>query len=123
LKDWAYRHGVNLVHIQPGKPTQNAYIQRFNRTCRNEVLDRFVFTSLDDVRRMTEDWRHRYNHHRPHRFWTAWHRSPSLGHLHQPMLSQPDLCRSRWAITDCTKKEPGLRRAPCQTSRSFDQNL
>jgi putative transposase len=45
---------------------QNAYIERFNRTFRTEVLDRYVFTSLDEVRRMTEDWRQRYNHDQPH---------------------------------------------------------
>ena len=67
LRQWAERNGVTLVHIQPGKPTQNAYIERFNRSLRTEVLDRYVFTSLGEVRRMTEDWRHRYNHHRPHR--------------------------------------------------------
>lgn len=67
LKQWAKDHGVDLIHIQPGKPTQNAYIERFNRTLRTEVLDRFVFTTLDEVRRMTEDWRNRYNHQRPHR--------------------------------------------------------
>jgi len=67
LKQWAKDHGVDLIHIQPGKPTQNAYIERFNRTLRTEVLDRFVFTTLEEVRRMTEDWRHRYNHQRPHR--------------------------------------------------------
>lgn len=67
LKQWAQRYGVSLIHIQPGKPTQNAYIERFNRTFRTEVLDRFVFTTLDEVRRMAEDWRHRYNHQRPHR--------------------------------------------------------
>lgn len=67
LQNWAAHHGVALIHIQPGKPTQNAYIERFNRTFRTEVLDRYVFETLHDVRRMTDDWRHRYNHHRPHR--------------------------------------------------------
>jgi putative transposase len=67
LADWARRHFVDLAFIQPGKPTQNAYIERFNRTYRTEVLDRYIFNSLNEVRRMTEDWRHRYNHQRPHR--------------------------------------------------------
>lgn len=66
LQAWAQQHGVELVHIQPGKPTQNAYIERFNRTFRTEVLNRYVFMSLSEVRRMTEDWRRRYNHDRPH---------------------------------------------------------
>lgn len=59
--EWAERNSVELVHIQPGKPTQNAYIERFNRALRTEVLNRYVFTSLTEVRRMTEEWRHRYN--------------------------------------------------------------
>lgn len=71
LRDWARRHGVELVHIQPGKPTKNALIERFNRTKRTEVLDRYVFNSMPEVRRMTEDRRHRYNHHRPHRSLTG----------------------------------------------------
>ena len=67
LAQWAQQQGIELVHIQPGKPTQNAYIERFNRTFRTEVLDRYVFTTLAEVRCMAEDWRHRYNHDRPHR--------------------------------------------------------
>jgi len=67
LRQWAQRRGIELIHIQPGKPTQNAYIERFDRNFRTEVLGRYVFTNLNEVRRMAEDWRHRYNYDRPHR--------------------------------------------------------
>lgn len=66
LADWAANHGIDLRFIQPGKPTQNAYIEKFNRTYRTEVLDCYVFEILEEVRRMTEEWRHRYNHERLH---------------------------------------------------------
>lgn len=66
LAQWARDHQVELCFIQPGKPTQNALIERFNRTLRTEVLDRYVFNSMNEVRQMLEDWRHRYNHQRPH---------------------------------------------------------
>jgi putative transposase len=66
LRQWAFAHGIELQFIQPGKPTQNAYIERFNRTYRTEVLDRYIFNTLTDVRTMTEDWRKRYNEERPH---------------------------------------------------------
>ena len=54
----AKQRGVELVHIQPRKPTQNAYIERFNRSLQTGVLDRYVFTSLNEVRRMTTVWQH-----------------------------------------------------------------
>ena len=66
LAAWCEAHGVRLHHIQPGKPNQNAYIERFNRTYRTEVLDAWVFTSLAEVRQVTEEWLERYNTERPH---------------------------------------------------------
>ncbi|MDM7456350.1 MAG: transposase [Tepidimonas sp.] len=66
LARWAQsKGGIALNQIQPGKPTQNAYVERFNKTFRTEVLDCQVFDSLQQVRDMTADWLHRDNH-RPH---------------------------------------------------------
>ena len=66
LAQWAERHGVQLVFIQPGRPMQNGIVERFNRTYREEVLDCYVFETLGEVRRMTADWIDRYNEQRPH---------------------------------------------------------
>ena len=66
LHDWAERRGVALHFIQPGKPNQNASIERFNRTDRREVLDACLFASLADVRAETEAWLTTYNTERPH---------------------------------------------------------
>ena len=63
---WAERNDVKLHHIQPGRPTQNAYIERFNRTLRNEVLDAYMFDDLDEVRDHAWEWMIDYNEERPH---------------------------------------------------------
>ncbi|MGZ1568768.1 MULTISPECIES: integrase core domain-containing protein [Xanthomonas] len=107
LRQWAQQHGVTLIHIPPGKPTQNAYIERFNRTFRTEVLDRFVFTTLEEVRRMAEDWRHRYNHQRPHRSLAACHPSASQWHNYKPPLILSDL-RKRGRFTIRSKTEGSI---------------
>lgn len=66
LRDWCDKHGITLQFIQPGKPNQNAYIERFNRTYRKEILNAWIFTSLAEVRALSEDWRVMYNTERPH---------------------------------------------------------
>ena len=66
LETWAAKHQVTLDFIQPGKPAQNAYIERFNRTYREEVLDLYLFQSLTEVRNITASWLREYNHERPH---------------------------------------------------------
>ena len=63
---WSEAHGVALGFIQPGKPTQNSYVERFNRTYRTEVLDLYVFNSLAEVREATEEFIREYNEERPH---------------------------------------------------------
>ena len=64
---WAYANGVKLHFIQPGKPTQNAYIESFNGKFRDECLNEHVFVSLDEARIKIENWRLDYNANRPHR--------------------------------------------------------
>ena len=53
LKDWTMKHHITLLYIQPGKPTQNAYIERFNRTTRHECLDLHLFESIERKRKQT----------------------------------------------------------------------
>ena len=79
LDAWCRSHGVQLHHIQPGKPTQNAYVERFNGNMRRELLDANVFFTLDDVRDRAAHWMHDYNHYRPHK---------ALGYR-SPMQIQP----------------------------------
>lgn len=66
LADWAEEHDVLLDFIEPGKPTQNSFIERFNRTYRTEVLDLYLFSTLSEVREITEKWIRKYNEDRPH---------------------------------------------------------
>ena len=66
LMDWGAVHGVIIDHIMPGSPAQNGYIERFNRTYREDILDQYLFENLDEVRDLTTQWQQMYNGQRPH---------------------------------------------------------
>ena len=66
LETWSEKHDVLLDFIEPGKPAQNAYVERFNRTYREDVLDFYLFSNLAEVREITEQWLEEYNVFRPH---------------------------------------------------------
>jgi putative transposase len=63
---WAYARGVKIDFIQPGKPTQNCFIESFNGTFRDDCLNMHWFLSMDDATRTIEAWRRDYNEVRPH---------------------------------------------------------
>ena len=65
--EWCEENDVEIKYIQPGKPNQNAYIERFNRTYREEVLSSYLFDDLDEVREITWEWMLCYNEERPHK--------------------------------------------------------
>ena len=66
IKDWAANRGIVLLHIQPGKPQQNAYIERYNRTIRGGFFNRHLFESVEQAQNLATQWIWRYNHLRPH---------------------------------------------------------
>jgi putative transposase len=66
LQQWCESKEIRLQFIQPGKPVQNAFIERNNGSLRKELLDAYLFYSLQDVRMMAEEWRQDYNSERPH---------------------------------------------------------
>jgi putative transposase len=72
LQQWCEQNRITLQYIQPGKPMQNAYIERKNGSIRRELLNAYLFYSLAEVRAMSEEWRADYNTERPHK---------SLGYL------------------------------------------
>ncbi len=63
---WSKKASVRLAFIQPGKPTQNAFVESLNGKFRNECLNQHWFRSLEEARQEIEQWRAHYNHVRPH---------------------------------------------------------
>src|SRR5688572_1582911 len=91
LEEWAWRHGVKLDFIRPGKPMENGHIESFNSRLRDECLNVMQFMSIEDARAKIEAWRIDYNRHRPH---------SSLGHL-----TPSELIHNR-QVTRRSEKQP-----------------
>ena len=70
--EWCERHEIQIVYIQPGKLNQNAYIERFNRSFRHEVLDANLFKTLSEIRETAWAWQISYNEDRS---------NPALGNV------------------------------------------
>ena len=66
LADWAEDNDVKLEFTEPGRPMQNGFVERFNRTYRTEVLDLYIFKKLKEVQEITDNWVIEYNEERPH---------------------------------------------------------
>jgi putative transposase len=66
LTDYCKTNNILLKYIQPGKPTQNAYIERFNRTFREDILDTYLFENIHHLRDLSWEWLQDYNLNHPH---------------------------------------------------------
>lgn len=66
LDMWCKEENIQLIFIQPGEPTQNAFIERLNGTFRRDVLNAYVFKSIKEVKSITNEWIYDYNYNRPH---------------------------------------------------------
>lgn len=64
LLNWAQQHAIQIEYIQPGKPQQNAYIERYNRTVRYDWLAHTLFSSIQEVQDFATQWLWHYNHER-----------------------------------------------------------
>ncbi len=63
---WCLKNEIVIKYIQPGKPMQNGYIERLNRTFREDVLDAYEFVTLEQLRILCDEWQFNYNHYHPH---------------------------------------------------------
>ncbi|GAB3971030.1 hypothetical protein GCM10028806_20210 [Spirosoma terrae] len=66
FQQWCKANNIILQYIQPGKPMQNGYIERLNRTYREDVLDAYLFETLEQVRIISDEWMDQYNRFHPH---------------------------------------------------------
>lgn len=66
FKEWCKKNNIENQYIQPGRPMHNGYIERFNRTFRENILDAYLFEDIHQVQPFAEGWMEDYNYRRPH---------------------------------------------------------
>ena len=105
LSDWCENNGISWIYIQPGKPTQNSLIERFNRTFRQDVLDSYMFDNLAELRKYALAWAWMYNNERPHKalgyrtpieFLLKYGKLSALKQRQFPTLQQDNNSNSNW---------------------------
>jgi len=65
--NWCEKNYIEIKYIQPGKPMQNGYIERFNRFYREDILDAYYFKDIYQLQKLSDHWRKDYNHNHPHK--------------------------------------------------------
>lgn len=88
LEEWCSKRQITLQFIQPGRPMQNAFIERKNGSIRRELLNAYLFNNLNEVREYCQQWRQDYNEDRPHK---------SLGYLSPVLFAEQWFQRSKYA--------------------------
>jgi putative transposase len=116
LEEWCTRHQITIQFIPPGKPMQNGFIERKNGSIRKELLNAYLFRSLNEVRECCENWRSDYNTERPHKslgylspkvFVEQWYKSSMLAQrLYPQMASGGRSTRKEDHLVDKIFKEP-----------------
>ncbi len=66
FREWCKSNDITIQYTQPGRPMQNGYIERFNRTFRENILDAYLFEDINQVQILAEEWLEDYNYRRPH---------------------------------------------------------
>jgi putative transposase len=121
LEEWCNKREITLQFIQPGCPTQNAFIERKNGSIRRELLNAYVFTSLSEVREFCEEWRMDYNCERPHKslgylppitFAEQWHKSSKYAQRLYPQMveeNSSEIFRSHLVDKEFGKQKLNLK--------------
>ncbi len=113
LQEWCEDNNIKMQYIQPGRPMQNAYIERKNGSIRRELLNAYLFYSLAEVRAMSSEWRMDYNTERPHK---------SLGYL-SPVAFTQQYYKSKESEPQLYPQTANGNTLPIKESRLVDKIL